>query len=27
LYLNIASREAVIKGYDLYNNVSEIPKL
>jgi GST-like protein len=26
-YLNIASREAVIKGYDLYNNGSEIPKL
>ena len=26
-YLDIASREAVIKGYDLYNNGSEIPKL
>ena len=25
-YLDIASREAVIKGYDLYNNGSEIPK-
>ena len=26
-YLEIASRDAVIKGYDLYNNGSEIPKL
>ena len=26
-YLDIASRDAVIKGYDLYNNGSEIPKL
>ena len=26
-YLDIASREAVIKGYDLYNNGSSIPKL
>ena len=25
-YLDIANREAVIKGYDLYNNGSEIPK-
>ena len=25
-YLNIASRDAVIKGYDLYNNGTEIPK-
>ena len=26
-YLDIASRDAVIKGYDLYKNGSEIPKL
>ena len=26
-YLDIASRDAVIKGYDLYNNGSKIPKL
>ena len=26
-YLDIASRDAVIKGYDHYNNGSEIPKL
>ena len=26
-YLEIVSRDAVIKGYDLYNNGSEIPKL
>ena len=26
-YLDIASREAVIKGYDLYNNGSAIPKI
>ena len=26
-YLDIANRDAVIKGYDLYNNGSEIPKL
>ena len=26
-YLDIASRDAVIKGYDLYNNGSEIPKI
>ena len=26
-YLEIASRDAVIKGYDLYNNGSTIPKL
>ena len=26
-YLDIASRDAVIKGYDLYNNGSSIPKL
>ena len=26
-YLEIASRDAVVKGYDLYNNGSEIPKL
>ena len=26
-YINIANREAVIKGYDLYNNGAEIPKL
>ena len=26
-YLDIASRKAVIKGYDLYNNGAEIPKL
>ena len=26
-YLDIASREAVIKGYDFYNNGSSIPKL
>ena len=26
-YLDIANREAVIKGYDLYNNGSEIPKI
>ena len=25
-YLNIANRDAVIKGYDLYNNGTEIPK-
>ena len=26
-YLDIASRDAVIKGYDLYNSGSEIPKI
>jgi len=26
-YLEIASRDAVIKGYDIYNNGSEIPKI
>ena len=26
-YLQIANRKAVIKGYDLLNNGSEIPKL
>ena len=26
-YLDIANRDAVIKGYDFYNNGSEIPKL
>jgi GST-like protein len=26
-YLNIANRQAVIKGYDLYNNGSSIPKI
>jgi GST-like protein len=26
-YLGIASRDAVIKGYDIYNSGSEIPKL
>jgi len=26
-YLNIANRQAVIKGYDLYNNGSRIPKI
>ena len=26
-YLDIASRDAVIKGYDIYNSGSEIPKL
>ena len=25
-YLDIASRDAVIKGYDFYNNGTEIPK-
>ena len=26
-YIDIASREAVIKGYDLYNNGAQIPKI
>ena len=26
-YLDIANRDAVIKGYDLYNNGSVIPKI
>ena len=26
-YLEISNREAVIKGYDLYNNGTQVPKV